>query len=62
MQLGQCPPLSLAFLTVAVLLAVFVAGGLLAVFTYAIALELWIRFLVPDLGHVPLRHDDDREP
>jgi hypothetical protein len=53
------PTATVACLTAAVLMAVFVAGGLLAVFTYAIALELWIRFLTSEPQPIPVRRDED---
>jgi hypothetical protein len=62
MSPNEVPPAALGFLTAAVLMAVFVAGGLSAVVAYAIALELWIRFLTPEPVQVRVRHEDDRQP
>jgi hypothetical protein len=58
----QAPPAAVALLTAAVLVAVFVAGGLPAVFAYAVALEIWIRCLTPAHEQVPVRHDEDPKP
>jgi hypothetical protein len=55
----QVPPAAVALLTAAVLVGVFVAGGLPAVFAYAVALEIWIRCLTPAHEQVPVRHDED---
>jgi hypothetical protein len=55
------PPAAVGFLTAAVLMAVFAAGGRSAALAYAIALEFWIRFLTPEQERVPVRTDEDRD-
>jgi hypothetical protein len=59
----DCPPSAMAFLTAAVLMALFVAGGLPAALAYAVAVETLIRFLTPEPQHepVPVRTDDRRD-